>query len=112
MESDNPSDKEDIKQTKDNLSDIKKNEENIKNSDNEKEIGEKADAEYSDDDIEEDIDLDNMTPEKAFEILSKKYPIPYTDWKDPKDVEREDKRLQMEPICTNKMRYTLDFEKW
>ena len=31
MESDNPSYKEDIKQTKDNLSDIKKNEENIKN---------------------------------------------------------------------------------
>ena len=109
---DNPSDKEDIKQTKDNLSDIKKNEENIKNSDNEEEIGEKADAEYSDDDIEEDIDWDNMTPEKAYEILAKKYPIPYTDWNDPKDVEREDKRLQMEPICTNYMRYTLDFEKW
>ena len=37
---DNPSDKEDIKQTKDNLSDIKKNEENIKNSDNEEGMGE------------------------------------------------------------------------
>ena len=32
MESDNPSDIEDIKQTKDNLSDIKNNEENIKKS--------------------------------------------------------------------------------
>ena len=90
---DNPSDKEDIKQTKDNLSDIKKNEENIKNSDNEEEMGEKADAENSDDDIEEDIDWDNTTPEKAYEILAKKYPIPYTDWNDPKDVEREVKRL-------------------
>ena len=37
----NTSDKEDIKQTNDNLSDVKKNEEDIKNSDNEEEIGEK-----------------------------------------------------------------------
>jgi len=94
MESDNSSDKEDIKQTKDNLSDIKKNEENIKSSDNEEEIGKKSDAEYGDDDIEEDIDWDNMTPEKAYEILAKKYPIPYTDWNDPKDIERRRKEVR------------------
>ena len=96
MESDNSSDKEDIKQIKDNLSDIKKNEENIKSSDNEKEIENKADAECSDDDIEE-IDWDtlyNMTPEKAYEILAKRYPIPYTDWNDPKDVERRRKEVR------------------
>ena len=112
MESDNPSDKEDVKQIEDNLSDVKKNEENIKNSDNEGEIKNKSDAECSDDDIAEDIDWDNMTAEKAYEILAKKYPIPYTDWNDPKDVEREDKRLRMEPIGTNMLGYTLSFEKW
>ena len=98
MESDNPSDKEDIKQTRDNLSDVKKIEEDIKNSDNEEGIGEKADAECSDDDIEEiDWDtLDNMTPEKEYEILVKKYPIPYTDWNDPKDVERRQKDIEKE----------------
>ena len=98
MESDNPSDKEDIKQTRDNLSDVKKHEEDIKNSDNEEGIGEKADAECSDDDIEEiDWDtLDNMTPEKEYEILVKKYPIPYTDWNDPKDVERRQKDIEKE----------------
>ena len=98
MESDNPSDKEDIKQTKDNLSDIKKNEENIKSSDNEEEIENKADAECSDDDIEK-IDWDtlyNMTPEKAYEILAKKYYIPYTDWDDPKDVEKRRKEIEEE----------------
>ena len=37
-----------------------------------------------------------MTPEKAYEILDKKYPIPYTDWNDPKDVERRQKEIEME----------------
>ena len=92
MESDNPSDKEDIKQTKDNLSDVKKNKEYIKNSNNKEEIVKKGNSEYSDDDIKKDIDWDNTTPEKAYEILSKKYPIPYTDWNDPKDVERRQKK--------------------
>ena len=86
MESDNSSDKEDIKQIRNNLSDIKKNEENIKSSDNEEEIGKKSDAEYGDDDIEEDIDWDDMTPEKSYEILSKK--------NDPKDVERRRKEVR------------------
>lgn len=99
MESDNPSDKEDIKQTKDNLSDAKKNKEDINNSDNDEKIGEKEEAEYSDDDIVENIEWDKikyMTPKKAYEILDKKYPIPYTDWKDPKDVERRRKEIEKE----------------
>ena len=37
-----------------------------------------------------------MTPEKAYEILDKKYPIPYTDWNDPKDVERRRKEIEHE----------------
>ena len=37
-----------------------------------------------------------MTPEKAYEILDKKYPIPYTDWNDPKDVERRRKEIENE----------------
>ncbi len=69
MESDDPSDIEDIK-----------NEEDINSTDNKEEIGEKSDTENSDDDIEEDIqwinrcDID-ITPEKAYEILDKKHPI-------------------------------------
>ena len=37
-----------------------------------------------------------MTPEKEYEILVKKYPIPYTDWNDPKDVERRQKDIEKE----------------
>ena len=51
-------------------------------------------AEYSDDDIKLDIDWHNMKPEKAYEILAKKYPIPYTDWNDPEDVERRMKEAR------------------
>ena len=51
-------------------------------------------AEYSDDDIKLDIDWHNMNPEKAYEILAKKYPIPYTDWNDPEDVERRRKEVR------------------
>ena len=50
----------------------------------------------SDVDIEEDIDWDNITPEKAYEILVKKYPTPYTDWKGPKDVEKRQKEIEEE----------------
>ena len=37
-----------------------------------------------------------MTAEKAYEILAKKYPIPYTDWNNPKDVERRRKEIEKE----------------
>ena len=44
-------------------------------------------AEYSEEE-EEDTDQDNMPPEKAYEILDKKYSIAYTDWTDSEDVEK------------------------
>ena len=71
----------------------------IKNSDNKEGIGEKADSEYSDNSTEKDSiwDRGNMTPEKAYEILVKKYPIPYTDWNYPKDVERRIKEIRGVP---------------
>ena len=34
-----------------------------------------------------------MTPEKAYEIIAKNYPIPYTDWNDRKYVERRRKEV-------------------
>jgi len=51
-----------------------------------------------------------MTSEKAYEILAKKHPIPKNDCNYPKEVEREQKRLQTESIY--KTRKVLDFEKW
>ena len=50
--------------------------------------------EYNLDYLEENIYYDNMTSEKAYQIVAKELPIPYTDWNDSKDVEKRRRELQ------------------
>ena len=50
--------------------------------------------EYNLDYFEENIDYDDMTSEKEYQIVAKELPIPYTDWNDSKDVDKRRRELR------------------